>query len=89
MIDFHYSDAWADPGKQYKPQAWKDHSVEQLQEDIAKHTKRCTQHSEEKGIDVEWVQVGNETRYGMLFDEGNINKENGTVEFCQVRNSRL
>ena len=34
MIDFHYSDAWADPGKQYKPQAWKDHSVEQLQEDI-------------------------------------------------------
>lgn len=48
MIDFHYSDAWADPGKQYKPQAWKDHSVEQLQEDIAKHTKDVLNTSERK-----------------------------------------
>lgn len=83
MIDFHYSDAWADPGKQYKPQAWKDHSVEQLQEDIANHTKDVLNALKEKGIDVEWVQVGNETRYGMLFDEGNINKENGTVNFAK------
>ena len=83
MIDFHYSDAWADPGKQYKPQAWKDHSVEELQEDIANHTKDVLNALKEKGIAVEWVQVGNETRYGMLFDEGNIKEENGTVNFAK------
>lgn len=60
-----------------------NHSVEQLQEDIAKHTKDVLNTLKEKGIDVEWVQVGNETRYGMLFDEGNINKENGTVNFAK------
>ena len=54
-----------------------------MQEDIAKHTKDVLNTLKEKGIDVEWVQVGNETRYGMLFDEGNINKENGTVNFAK------
>ena len=59
MIDFHYSDRWADPSQQAKPQAWADYSVEQLKQAIADHTKDVLSALKEKGIDVEWVQVGN------------------------------
>ena len=69
MIDFHYSDRWADPSQQAKPQAWADYSVEQLKQAIADHTKDVLSALKEKGIDVEWVQVGNEIRPGMLWDE--------------------
>mgnify|MGYP001528602292 FL=1 len=65
MIDFHYSDRWADPSQQAKPQAWADYSVEQLKQAIADHTKDVLSALKEKGIDVEWVQVGNETHQGM------------------------
>lgn len=70
MIDFHYSDRWADPGQQAKPKAWADYSVEQLEQAIADHTKDVLSALKEKGIDVEWVQVGNETHQGMLFPTG-------------------
>ena len=75
MIDFHYSDRWADPSQQAKPQAWADYSVEQLKQAIADHTKDVLSALKEKGIDVEWVQVGNETHQGMLFPTGQTTSE--------------
>ncbi len=71
MIDFHYSDSWADPSKQNVPAAWKGYTVEQLKQAIASHTKDVLQAIKDKGVDVTWVQVGNETRDGMLWNTSN------------------
>lgn len=68
MIDFHYSDVWADPGSQHKPAAWEGLSLDELKAALAGHTKDVLNALKEKGITPEWVQVGNETGPGMLWD---------------------
>ena len=72
MIDFHYSDTWADPGKQVIPAAWLDLAgdTQQLAEAVAEHTTEVLTLLKDNGIDVEWVQVGNETTNGMMYDSG-------------------
>jgi len=70
MIDFHYSDSWADPGKQTKPAAWKDHSAQQLLTDVYDYTFEVMSALKYAGIEPEWVQVGNEISGGMLWPEG-------------------
>lgn len=70
MIDFHYSDVWADPGQQTKPAAWSNFSLEELEEAVAAHTKEVLTVLKDHSIEPEWVQVGNETGNGMLWDEG-------------------
>jgi arabinogalactan endo-1,4-beta-galactosidase len=72
MIDFHYSDSWADPQKQTKPAAWSNYSVQELTNAVAEHTKDVLQALKNARITPEWVQVGNETRNGMLWDEGAV-----------------
>lgn len=69
MINFHYSDTWADPGKQYVPAAWKDYTFEQMKQAVADHTRDVLTALKERNIDVEWVQVGNETSDGMLWND--------------------
>lgn len=76
MIDFHYSDWWADPGKQYPPEAWKDYDLSQMKEALAQHTKETLRLLKDNGINVKWVQVGNETRDGMLWPLGQISQGN-------------
>ena len=71
MIDFHYSDTWADPSKQTVPSAWKNYDFEEMKAAIAKHTKDVLTALKEKNINVEWVQVGNETTDGMLWNDNN------------------
>lgn len=70
MIDFHYSDTWADPSKQTKPAAWASHSLAQLNTDVYNHTQGILSYLKSNGINVEWVQVGNEINSGMLWPEG-------------------
>jgi len=70
MIDFHYSDSWADPGKQTKPAAWANHTLSQLNNDVYSHTSGILNYLKTNGINVEWVQVGNEINGGMLWPEG-------------------
>jgi arabinogalactan endo-1,4-beta-galactosidase len=70
MIDFHYSDWWADPGKQHKPVAWASHGIAQLVDDVARHTTKVLTALKSAGVTPEWVQVGNETNDGMLWEEG-------------------
>lgn len=72
MVDFHYSDWWADPGKQNIPAAWKSHSYEQMKTDVAKHTEEVLQLLKDNQITPKWVQVGNETSNGFLWDMGKI-----------------
>ncbi|WP_245541888.1 glycoside hydrolase family 53 protein [Uliginosibacterium gangwonense] len=70
MIDFHYSDTWADPAHQTKPSAWANDSYEQLKLDVYNHTHDVLNTLKTNGITVEWVQVGNEINSGMLWPEG-------------------
>lgn len=70
MIDFHYSDSWADPAKQFKPKSWENHSFPELLNDVYKHTFEVINALKTAGVTPEWVQVGNEIPGGMLWPEG-------------------
>ena len=76
MIDFHYSDNWADPGKQIIPEAWKDYGLDKLAAAVAEHTSDVLNMLKSKGIDVAWVQVGNEVTNGMLWETGRVQGQN-------------
>ena len=67
LLDFHYSDWWADPAKQNIPASWKGHSFEEMKKDLAGHTQVVLQLLKNNGITPKWVQVGNETTNGMLW----------------------
>ena len=82
MIDFHYSDTWADPGNQTIPSAWTDHSVEALAQHVYDHTKDVLSAIKAAGVVPKWVQVGNETKRGMLYPVGQTNK-GGSVAFAK------
>ena len=70
MINFHYSDSWADPAKQFKPKAWEKHSFAELLNDVHNHTFDVINALKVAGVTPEWVQVGNEIPGGMLWPEG-------------------
>lgn len=70
MIDFHYSDSWADPGKQFKPKAWENHTFSELMTDVYDHTFDVLSALKSAGVTPEWVQVGNEIPGGMMWPEG-------------------
>src|SRR5882762_5919844 len=70
MIDFHYSDSWADPGKQNKPAAWATQDFATLKASVATHTTDVLTQLKNNGVTPEWVQVGNETNNGMLWPDG-------------------
>jgi arabinogalactan endo-1,4-beta-galactosidase len=78
MIDFHYSDTWADPANQTKPSAWSSHTISQLYTDVWNHTVAVLTAIKAAGVTPEWVQVGNETNNGMLWSEGkaSVNMKN-------------
>lgn len=70
MINFHYSDSWADPAKQFKPKAWEKHSFSELLNDVYNHTFDVINTLKVAGVTPEWVQVGNEIPGGMLWPDG-------------------
>jgi len=70
MIDFHYSDTWADAGTQTKPAAWANYSTTQLEQAVSTHTTDVLTALRDSGVVPEWVQVGNETNNGMLWPDG-------------------
>ncbi|MCH5234638.1 MAG: glycosyl hydrolase 53 family protein [Muribaculaceae bacterium] len=67
MLDFHYSDTWADPGAQWIPDAWKNLTDEQLKVKINEYTKETLITLKDNGITPKFIQPGNEISYGMLW----------------------
>lgn len=61
LVDFHYSDFWADPGKQMVPKAWAGMEIEEKSDAVYNYTKECLEKLNAAGADVGMVQVGNET----------------------------
>ena len=72
MVDFHYSDTWADPGKQYKPAAWAGHTIAQLQTDVYNYTYDVCNSLKAQGTTPDSIQIGNEINVGMLWNEGKV-----------------
>lgn len=72
LLDFHYSDYWADPGKQFKPKAWEGLSFEALKDSLYQYTRRVMLALEAQGTTPDMVQVGNEINHGLVWPEGNV-----------------
>lgn len=85
MIDFHYSDTWADPGHQTKPAAWAAQDFITLKSSLASYTADLLTQLKNNGVTPEWVQLGNETNDGMLWPDGkaSVNMAN----FAQLINA--
>ncbi|MCR4561589.1 MAG: glycosyl hydrolase 53 family protein [Bacilli bacterium] len=72
ILDFHYSDFWVDPGKQTCPKDWKDLPFETLLEKVEEFTYSTMQKAKEVGIDIDFVQIGNEITNGIIWPYGKI-----------------
>lgn len=80
LIDFHYSDFWADPAKQQAPKAWADMTIEQKTAAVKDYTMNSLNTLLDAGVDVGMVQVGNETNNGIAGESG-LENANTTAIF--------
>lgn len=70
LLDFHYSDIWADPGNQKIPAAWQDiKSIDVLEDSVYEYTFKTLKYLDGKGLMPEFVQIGNETNCGMMYTD--------------------
>ncbi len=67
MLDFHYSDTWADPSNQWTPKAWLTLNDTQLEQKVYEYTTECLQTLNEANATPDFIQIGNEVSYGMLW----------------------
>ncbi len=77
MLDFHYSDTWADPGKQWTPAAWASLDDNALEQKIYSYTKDALAQLKAAGAEPDMIQTGNEISYGMMWGQ-----PNGTLKQC-------
>jgi beta-galactosidase len=84
LLNFHYSDYWADPQQQNKPQAWKDLDFNLLKDSLKAYTKRVLIALRDQGTLPEMVQVGNEINHGMLWPDGHISNPDNLAELLKA-----
>ncbi len=77
LIDFHYSDSWADPGKQFTPVSWSNLSFPDLVKKTHDWTRDAIRQLKDAGAEPDMVQVGNEIGPGMMVDRGGSTHELG------------
>lgn len=77
MMDLHYSDFWADPGKQMIPKAWRNNSLSEMIEAVYEFTKDCLMRADAAGVAPEFIQVGNEITNGILWPMGKLEQPDG------------
>lgn len=87
MIDFHLSNSWADPGKQYAPIEWASYTPEQTANAISTHVNSTLQALKNESVNVCWVQIGNETTPGMLHELGGKMEGSNAGEFPRYLNA--
>ena len=81
MLDFHYSDTWADPAAQWTPAAWASLSDAQLQTKVYEYTRDCLRQLNRAGASPDFIQTGNEISYGMLWGT-QANANDGKTNRC-------
>ena len=84
LLNFHYSDFWADPGKQIKPKAWKDFGVDELEQAVYDFTLENLTKIIEAGVNVTMIQVGNELSNGLLWPEGKVPDYDNIAKFVNA-----
>lgn len=84
LLNFHYSDFWADPGKQIKPKAWTDYGVKELEQAVYDYTLESMQTFLDAGVNITMVQVGNELSNGLLWPEGKVPNYDNIATFVNA-----
>jgi len=79
LLSVHYSDTWADPGKQTKPGRWKNANFEQLKDSVYTYTKKII-----TDINPDYIQIGNEINSGLLWPDGNISNISQMKSLLQI-----
>ena len=80
LLDFHYSDGWADPGKQIAPAAWKQLSHSRLVDKVFEYTREVISACRSHNCQPDMVQIGNEVTPGMLWEDGRVTVEGDTTK---------
>lgn len=90
LLNFHYSDFWADPGKQIKPKAWAHMGAEELEQAVYDFTLDSLKKIMDAGVRVTMIQVGNELTNGLLWPEGRLPNYDNAAAFVSagIRASR-
>lgn len=84
LLNFHYSNTWADPGKQWKPVAWEDLHDAALEQKVYDYTRDAVQRLADAGAKPDMVQVGNEIINGMLWPDGRIERYGDYTVFANL-----
>jgi len=88
LLDFHYSDFWADPGKQVIPKAWAEYDIDRMVDAVYSFTKECLIKACAEDVAPEFIQVGNEITNGILWPIGKLDLGDGRrgnyVNFCRL-----
>ena len=84
LLDYHYSDFWADPGKQFVPKAWRGYSVEELERAVYEYTKKTLLALKEEELLPDMVQVGNELSNGLLWPYGKVPEYDNIARFVSA-----
>ncbi len=83
LLDFHYSDYWADPGKQFKPVAWEGIGFPQLKDSVENYSRKVIRALKDQGTTPDMVQIGNEINHGMIWPEGHIGNLDSLAQLIQ------
>ncbi|HYQ59167.1 MAG TPA: glycosyl hydrolase 53 family protein [Draconibacterium sp.] len=84
LLDFHYSNTWADPAKQWKPVSWEDLHGEELEQKVYDYTRDAIQQLVDANAKPDMVQVGNEVINGMLWPDGKIERYGDYTVFANL-----
>jgi beta-galactosidase len=84
LLDFHYSDTWADPQKQFKPKAWEELDFPGLTSALRDYTKSVLLKLKEQGTLPDMVQIGNEINHGIVWPEGHIANLDNLAELLKA-----
>ena len=95
LLDFHYSDNWADPGKQSCPASWRNLDFNSAKKELEKFTQNTIEYFVSNGASVDYVQIGNEINNGFMFPFGEIdwtddNTKRSTIDtFATLLNTAI
>lgn len=84
LLDYHYSDFWADPGKQFKPKAWADYGRDELERAVYDYTKETLTVLKNENLLPFMIQVGNELSNGLLWNEGKVPEYESIARFVSA-----
>ena len=83
-LNFHYSDYWADPQQQFKPDAWKNYDFGKLTDAVRSYTREVLRTFREHGLLPKMVQIGNEINHGMLWPDGHISNPDNLARLIKA-----